>query len=313
MKYGSARQSALTSYFEVPLPTRAWSHDMMITEHYALLFESSVHFSPSTMKDGDFFAFDASHKMRVGVSPKHANSSAQVQWFEAGRAYALVHAMNAWEETDSNTGAVEVVLWAPLAEAFDASLEEANDFHMTEMRMNLATGKMTVTPVDSDTRVEFPRVHPRLLGRFARYGYAGVFDRGDALNIVGIAKYDLRAKKLVTVMHLPEGVRCGEPVPVPKHDVDSTNRAGVAGWWDGLRTRVSRRKEAVSDDVYLATFVFDTRTNATEWRLYDGESMAPEPVVRLGTAGKRVPFGFHGEWIPESTLSVHIKKGEEQK
>lgn len=63
-----------------------------------------------------------------------------------------------------------------------------------------------------------------------------------------------------------------------------------------------------SDAVYLATFVINSNTgNSSEWHVYDGETMSAVPVVVLGIPdGKRVPFGFHAEWIPEEQLQAHI-------
>jgi carotenoid cleavage dioxygenase-like enzyme len=86
----------------------------------------------------------------------------------------------------------------------------------------------------------------------------------------------------------------GEMVPIKKQSWLSAPPSGYSG--DG------------SDRVYLASFFFDKEFNGTEWRVYDGESMEGEPVVRVRVP-RKVPYGFHGEWIAEADLQEHVSSG----
>ncbi len=47
------------------------------------------------------------------------------------------------------------------------------------------------------------------------------------------------------------------------------------------------------------TYVFDANTNASEYVIFDAGSMSNEPVATVQLP--RVPFGFHGNWVPSST------------
>lgn len=52
----------------------------------------------------------------------------------------------------------------------------------------------------------------------------------------------------------------------------------------GNLTVAERRKAcagALSGQVYLGMFVFDTRSNSSEWLVFDGENMASKPLARL--------------------------------
>jgi carotenoid cleavage dioxygenase len=62
----------------------------------------------------------------------------------------------------------------------------------------------------------------------------------------------------------------------------------------------------LSDKVFLACFIFNNLTTSSEWHVYDGETMSSEPVARYAIPA-RVPYGFHGEWISEEQLQLHIK------
>ena len=76
---------------------------------------------------------------------------------------------------------------------------------------------------------------------------------------------------------------CGEVIPVPK-----LSKGGDE-----------------SDGVYLTTFVNNKHTGGSEYHVYDGTTMDSTPVVILSVE-KRVPFGFHAEWVSEGQLQAHL-------
>lgn len=291
MKYGAFDSNLnLFHYFPIPLPVLSWTHDLMITENYVMIFESSIHFTTKSILDGLFFDYATTHRLRIGLLPKRSNNSSDILWFVANSSYGIIHPMNGWEEYNDD-GEIEVVLWTPLTESFDSTLETANPLHMHEVRMNLnqhsVNSLLRIRKVDSLHKVEFPRVHPKFLGRPTRYGYAGVFHIDDAMDIRGIVRYDTVELTAVTIELGPDE-RCGEIVPVPKRRLNS---------------ELSNTLE--SHQVYLATFVHSSSSNQSEWRLYDGQTMSQRPVLRLQLPS-RVPYGFHGEWIDEDDLQQHF-------
>ena len=284
MKYGSVnKKSSLQSYFKVNSYLPTFSHDCFLSNNHIILIESSVVFAPEGIMRGEFFYFNQSHHLRLGVVPKNASSETKTQWFVAEEPLVIVHTLNAWEEVSTtDPTAIEIVLWAPVTRTWDASLtKNSNIFHMTEIRLNLKTGLMSVNTIDKTFNVEFPRMHPNYIGRKARYGFSGILERDGIFS--GLVKFDLEAKKLVSYFRYCEGCLSSEMVPAVK--------AGAAG--------------EASDGLYMTTFVYNPATNTSEWVVYDGTSMSSEPLVRMAVP-KRVPFGFHGEWIPESSLLSHM-------
>jgi carotenoid cleavage dioxygenase-like enzyme len=282
MKYGaySLARAAVTEYFDVPLSVIPFAHDFAATPHYVVLFESSIQFSTDGIMEGDFFQLKDKHSFRVGVLPVNNASAASIQWFNSSLALGVIHVLNAWEAGD------EVVVAASLGDTFDGTLQEeegSSAFVMTVLRMNRATGAMSMTAIDKSLLTEFPRVHPAYTGTFARYGYAGI-QSAHSGNFIGIAKFDLETQTVDSTLLYDDGMVAGEVIPVPK--------LGAAG--------------LASDGVYLATFIHNSRLNQSEWHLYDGEVMQREPVARLLIEGRRVPFGFHCEWISEDRLQRHL-------
>ena len=52
------------------------------------------------------------------------------------------------------------------------------------------------------------------------------------------------------------------------------------------------------DDGWLINFVFDRSTESSELVIVDARDMEAEPVARVHLP-RRVPFGFHGNWMPD--------------
>ena len=61
-----------------------------------------------------------------------------------------------------------------------------------------------------------------------------------------------------------------------------------------------------SDEVYLGTFIFNGNTNQSEFHIYNGKTMNSQPIVTF-IIPKRVPYGFHGEWISQNVLNSHFQ------
>lgn len=280
LKYGvyCGASQQVTDYFTVDLPVTPFAHDFAVTSKHALLIESSIQFGTEQIMEGVFFNFQEKHKLRVGVLPLHNASASEIQWFEADKPYGSVHTLNAWEDGD------DIFLYAPLSEAFDGALAKLSPFHMSQIHFRRSTGTMNVTVINADYIAEFPRLHPKYTGIESEFGYAGIQEEGVA-SFTGVLKFNLLTKVLVGVIKYGAGLLGGEPVTIPK--------PGAAG--------------EASDGVYLATFIHNEQLDQAEWHLYDGTTMAPEAVVRLLVPNRRVPYGFHGEWISEEVLQGHIR------
>ena len=265
---------------------RPWTHDHMITSNYFITFESSIQYDPKELIKGNVFSYQPNHKFRIGLNLKNATNADSMQWFTFNSSYGFLHVSNAWEETanDSGTGtcADTVVIWMPMSTDFDMQGNSRNKWYMHEIRINIHTGSSTITCIDDTQIVEFPRIHPSYLSQKCKYSYAAIMHVDGLFN--GVVKYDHDLRVPKARIQLPPGYICGEVIPIPKE--------GLAG--------------TACDGVYLGTFVYNTYTKLSEFHVYDGTSMSSTPVVVLDTAGKRVPNGFHAEWMSEESLQKHI-------
>ena len=119
-----------------------------------------------------------------------------------------------------------------------------------------------------DRGVEFPRVDDRLAGTAARYSVAV----GDS----ALVRYDLRGDTAVE-HRFGRGAAPGMPgeavfAPAPGRPEE------LAGWY--------------------MTYVYDPATDSSDLVIIDASDFEGEPVARVRMP-RRVPHGFHGNWIPD--------------
>ena len=62
---------------------------------------------------------------------------------------------------------------------------------------------------------------------------------------------------------------------------------------------VARHGATREDDGFLLTYVYDQPTDSSEFVVLDATDMAGEALARVPLP-QRVPFGFHGSWIPDA-------------
>ena len=289
MKYGSYNldTNTISPYFDVPIDVTPFVHDFGATENTAVLIENSILFGVDGIIEGVFFRLKNDHNLRFGLVPSGNASAAAIQWYSFGTSYATMHTLNTWEDGDS------VYHASGVADRFEGDLQrqdESTQFRMAVFEINKSTGMVNLLEMDQQVLAEFPRVHPAFTGVFAQYGYAVIQTKIPG-TFIGIAKYDLGSRTVVNKIYFEERMIAGEVIPIPK-----SGDNGVP-----------------SDGVWLGTFIQNFATNQSEWHLYDGTTMSPVPVARLLIDGRRVPFGFHCEWISEEKLQRHITMHTHQK
>ena len=126
-----------------------------------------------------------------------------------------------------------------------------------------------------DRAIEFPRVDERVVGRPHRYGWAATLHDGDDLDFDGsrVARYDLQTGATET-HDFGAGRTTGEAVFIPAAD------------------------DAAEDDGWVMSLVHDAATDRSELVVLAAGDVAAEPVARVMLPA-RVPFGFHGNWVPD--------------
>mmetsp|Transcript_4927 Transcript_4927/g.14354 ORF Transcript_4927/g.14354 Transcript_4927/m.14354 type:complete len:559 (+) Transcript_4927:77-1753(+) len=283
----------LQGFFGLNATGASFSHDMLLSENYAVVIDSSVRFSPEkVVTGGSPFTLDASHKAKLAVIPRNASSLAEVIWFECPESLAWVHPLHAWEEEG------KLVLWAPLGFASSREggvLEGCCDlWRMAELRLDLGTRRAEIQLVDPDAKHhgEFSRLRDDLVASgFVRYGYTALANATslEDFDFIGFTKWDMKEKRVAGQILSPAGWIVGEPIFIPRPDASGD----------------------ASDDGYLGSFLFGPDKESTDFVLYDARTFSQTPVARLRVP-RRVPVGFHGGWVGEAALRRHLARASDQ-
>ncbi len=254
----------------IDIPRPVMMHDFGITQKYAIFLDLPVVFDLGRLLRGEpLLQFEPKFGARIGILPRRGG---QVRWFEIAPCYVF-HLLNAWEEEQR-----VIVLGARYAqfpeEVSGRVQREAKPTPalLHRWQIDLTSGRVQETTLD-DTPIEFPRIADHLTGRPVRFGYTG--ESGGEF-FAGFRKFDLQTGK--TERHsFGRGRFGGEGVFVPRANAQA------------------------EDDGYLLTYVHDANTNRGELLIVNAADMRAEPIARV-LLPVRVPYGFHGIWIPGAML-----------
>ncbi len=252
-------------------PYTSMIHDFLVTKNHVLFPVLPLTGNlQRAMSGGPAFAWEPEKGSHIGVMRRDAGIDT-IRWFETGPCYVF-HPMNMWEEGDKIYAHVMQYETAPLFPNADGSPGKPASARLALWTFDLAAGTLTRDYVD-DTEGEFPRLDERRAGLSYRHGYfAARSGNGGEMKFDAVAHLDFRTGK--KAMHvLPLGDATGEPVFVPRHP------------------------SAAEGDGWLVAVVYRGNEDRSDFVVFDAGDVAKGPV---GTAQlpRRVPFGFHGNWMP---------------
>lgn len=263
----------LTVTEDIEIPRATMIHDFAVTATRAVFLDQPVVFDLALAATGRPLPFrwapDAGS--RVGVLPRDGRGT-DVTWVSMDPSYVF-HVVNAFDDGDRTV--LDVV-------RYDSVFDTAPGEVLTRSLPSLH--RWTVDPGGNrvleerldDLPVEFPRIDPAVAGRPHRYAYAvRQGDDTDQPTFDGLVKYDLARDESERYEPGP-GRSPGEPVFV---------RAA-----DG----------AAEDEGWVLSVVYDAARDASDLVILDATSFAGPPVATVHLPA-RVPFGFHGSWIPSDS------------
>lgn len=250
---------------DVPTGHSPMIHDCAITESAVLILDLPVHFDLDAAMAGASlpYRWQPDEVCRVGVLPFDAPGDA-VRWCELDPCFVF-HPMNAFDRPD---GTIQIDVCRH-DRMFDTVVNGPAEGPPVFTRWVLDPTKGTVSEEVLDERnQEFPRVDERMVGKPARYGYT-----------VGFV---------------------GEEGPAYKRDL-TTNTVETHGFGPGRSSQemvfVPRSADADEDDGWCLSYVHDATTDTADVVILNAQDFSgdPQAVVHLP---QRVPYGFHGNWIP---------------
>jgi carotenoid cleavage oxygenase len=241
-------------------------HDMSLTERYAVIYDLPVVFDLDAAAAGASFPYrwDPSYHARVGLLPR-AGTADDVKWFDIEPCYVF-HPLNAYDDGDQ---VVLDVVRHPRIFATNLLGPDEGASTLDRWTIDIEAGKVREERFD-DRSQELPRVDERRVGRRHRFGYAMTLSAG--------------------------------PSGLVKHDFDKgTSEERTAGAaYAGEAVFVPSEPDAAEDEGWLMSIVYDADRDASDLVILNAQDFTGEPqaVVHLPA---RVPFGFHGNWVPDGT------------
>jgi carotenoid cleavage dioxygenase-like enzyme len=255
----------LTVNRPVEVPALTMMHDFAMTSEHVIFMDLPIVFNLDIAigGKGDMpFRWEDEYGARFGVL-RRDDPFGEVRWFDIAPCY-IFHVANSYVDGDS------IVLQAvryPELWRNDGGFGQSGV--LWEWRLDTRTGSVSERQLD-ERAVEFPRIDDRLAGMPARYAVSV----GDAR----LVRYDMTTGSAVEhtfgAADDPGGPGEAVFVPSPSGAADETN-----GW-------------------YIA-YVYDPVEDSSDLVILDASDFAAAPVARIRMP-RRVPYGFHGNWIPNA-------------
>jgi len=261
---------ALVQTEEIEVPRATMMHDFGVTSTRMVFLDLPVVFDLELAAVGRPLPYRWTPEAgaRLGVLPRSGGGD-DVRWISIDPVYVF-HVLNAYDAGDAVV--MDVLRYD---RAFDTAPGEAIASGLPMLArwtVDPSANRVTEQRLD-DVPVEFPRIDDAVAGRPHRYGYCTrLGERPEDPSFEGLVKYDL-VRDESTRFDPGEYRSPGEAVFVKAAD----GRGEDEGW--------------------VLSVVFDATRGASDLVILDATSFAGPPVATVHLPA-RVPFGFHGSWVP---------------
>jgi carotenoid cleavage dioxygenase len=264
----------LTINRPIDVPALTMMHDFALTaEHVVfldlpLVFDLRVALAQQDVRElRDLpYRWDDDYGARLGVL-RRDDPYGPVRWLDIDPCYVF-HIANAYDVRSANENSVvlEVVRYP---EIWRDSSKFSTHAALWRWKLNLDTGVVEESQLD-DRGVEYPRVDDRLAGTAARYSVAVGSD--------ALVRYDLQ-QDTASEHRFSDGGRRAPGAPSEAVFAPAVGTPDeLAGW-------------------YLS-YVYDPVNDASDLVVIDASDFEGDPVARVRLP-RRVPHGFHGNWIAD--------------
>ncbi|KAG0448224.1 hypothetical protein HPP92_027919 [Vanilla planifolia] len=290
-------------------------HDIGVTKRYNIILDMPLTFDLIRLvKGGPLIKFEKESHARIGVMPRYGDADS-IKWFEV-EPFCSLHIVNCYEDGD------EVVIRAGRSrgsiipgpefkrnryqwfsngfkiQLTDESYDDNSNEGLFVTRIHEWTLNMKTSNVKqryltgSDLSVEMPMINDLYGGLCNRYAYAQLVD-SEASSICALPKFGSLVKfyfneEKENKMKLEN--TCCKYIEMERHQLGANNFCSGA-------TFVPKQGDVKEDDGWVITFVHDEDTNTSQVHIIDAKNFEGDPIAKI-TLPRRVPYGFHGTFIP---------------
>ncbi|CAK7353226.1 unnamed protein product [Dovyalis caffra] len=289
-------------------------HDIGVTERYNVIMDFPLTIDIMRLiKGGPLIKFDKEDYARIGIMPRYGDADS-IRWFEV-EPNCTFHIINCFEEGDEvvvrGCRSLESILSESLGMELDKSewvsgrlrskepvVQDAkyssNDellfSRSYEWRLNMKTGEAVERNL-SGTKIslEFPMINPNVNGVKNKFGFTQTVHEPASISS-GMPKFGGLAKLYFEETENEEGEESEGHIKVEYHEFGGNTFCTGAAF-------VPKEGGLEEDDGWIITFVHDEDTNTSKVYIIDTKNFTSEPVAKI-TFPCRVPYGFHGAFMP---------------
>ena len=249
---------------------------MFVTASHSICIDHSLRADPSKMATAGYFDFDTSRNLRLGVLPRDATHSEQLEWYDLGMPGFVWHCVGAREEGE------RVTCWMPIFEEYSADvpihLADEPESFLWKVVINTRTKQLEeLTKFEHIGATERCATNDDYCGeRPPRYAYLMLRGKEEMYN--GVAKFDMVEERVVNTIHYGETRFGGEAYFQP--------RPGATA----------------EDDGWLMDIIYDKATDSSELCLWHAQNLDRNSPVAKVKAPHRIPYGVHAIFMTREQL-----------
>ncbi|KWT58831.1 9-cis-epoxycarotenoid dioxygenase [Streptomyces albus subsp. albus] len=243
----------------IEVPAPTMMHDFHLTAEHVVFMDLPMVFDRRS--PGMPFVWDPEYGARLGVL-RRDDPHGQIRWFAIDPCYVF-HSLNAHDD-----GQGRIVLHVSRY----PTMEFKSPPTLWKWTIDLGSGKVAEEQLD-DQAGEFPRIDDRMAGLDARFGHITRAGGPGSDPVPGaLIRYDLHAGTSTRHDFGPGRV------PDEASFAPADDRPDGPGW--------------------LLSYVYNAATDTSDLVILDAEDISKDPVATVHLP-RRVPHGFHGNWLPD--------------
>lgn len=253
-------------------------HELLITQRYIIVLDLPVVLDmEAALADAPLpYRWQRRHQARIGIAPRATPS--RVDWYPIAPCFVL-HAFNAYDDGDDVV--IDVVRHERM---FDRCLNGPGESAPSVVRWRVLgrAGRVLEDTLDTAAQ-EFPVINPTYVGREHRFGYS-----------IGCSHLNSQINHFASSHVMKHDFRKGDQVRVDLGDDCLASELTFVPC-PGARTE---------DDGWLVGYAYVASEDRSDLLVLSARDITAGPIARVALP-RRVPFGFHGAWLPGGAAGGH--------
>ncbi|KAL1291111.1 hypothetical protein AAHE18_20G177900 [Arachis hypogaea] len=280
-------------------------HELGVTQRYNVIMDFPLTIDLLRLVKGEqLIRYDKDEYARIGVMPRYGDASS-IKWFEV-EPNCTFHIINSFEEGHEvvvrGCRSLDSLIPGPHPSSSSNELDCLSRCY--EWRLNMETGEVKERSLIGPKVVymDFPMVNENFMGIKNRYAYTQVVDplassTQDVPKYGGLAKLYFEESSSEKLFMQGDKQHDEDPIRVEYHMFEKNTFCSGAAF-------VPKDGGVEEDDGWIISFVHNEDDAISQVHIIDGKKLSGEAVAKI-TLPCRIPYGFHGAFMPISFQASH--------